>query len=263
VVVSGPSGSLGSEDTIPTPSIPSAVPTPRPNPSPSPHRGNTFSILGWAPWPAQFPGAPSAIVSQGPHRPIIALTIDDGFDPAACRQEFDYLRSNRIQATFFPAWTGVIKDPALWREIARAGYPIGNHTLTHANLAHRGLAARAIRYQLGEAQRRITALIGRPMLPVWRPPGGAYNQLDLEIAGKLGLHTMLLWSNTDADTALRSKPSGMLRDALEGGDGTILLTHCNRQLSVELLPKIVQGYLKRGFRFVTVPRLLRPYGLGG
>jgi len=245
---------------MPTP-LPS--PAPSPSPSPSPHGGGNFTIPDWTPWLAQNPGASSAIVAEGPHKPIIALTIDDGFYPAGCRQEFEYLRSNHIAATFFPAWTGVVQDPGLWREIAKAGYPIGNHTLTHANLAHRGLPASVIRYQLREAQRRISALIHHPLLPVWRPPGGGYNELDLEIAGKLGLHTMLLWSNTDADTALHSKPSGMLRDALQGGDGAILLTHCNRKVSVHLLPQIVQGYLARGFRFVTVPRLLRPYGLGG
>ena len=194
---------------------------------------------------------------------MIALTIDDGFDPAVCRQEFDYLRQNHIKATFFPTWTGVIKDPALWRTIAAAGYPIGDHTVTHANLAHRGLSDQAIAFQLGAAQRRIAAIIDHPVLPVWRPPGGRYNGRDLQIAGSLGLHTALLWSNTDADTALHSLVTGMIRDALQSGDGAILLMHCNRQLSAQILPAIVQGLLSRGYTFVTVPELLRPHRLGG
>jgi peptidoglycan/xylan/chitin deacetylase (PgdA/CDA1 family) len=222
-----------------------------------------FILPDWEPWLAQNPGAPSAIVSQGPSLPIIALTIDDGNFPDGCRQEFAYLSANHIPATFFPDWVGVNRDPDLWREIAAAGYPIANHTLTHLDLAGHDVEDHSVRRQLAEARQRIEKIIGRSMLPVWRPPYGSFDGRDLQIAGELGLHTMILWSASDADSGPNSKPEGMIRAALRAQPGDILLTHCNTQTSAEILPAIVQGLLAKGYTFVTIPDMLRPYGLGG
>jgi peptidoglycan/xylan/chitin deacetylase (PgdA/CDA1 family) len=222
-----------------------------------------FIIPDWEPWPAQYPGAPSAIVRQGSNVPVIALTIDDGNFPDGCRQEFGYLSANHIPATFFPDWVGVHKDPDLWQEIAAAGYPIANHTLTHLNLAGPDVEDHSVQRQLAQARERIEADIGRSMLPIWRPPYGAYDARDLRIAGELGLHTMILWSASDADSGPNSKPEGMIRAALRAKPGDILLTHCNTQTSADILPAIVQGLLAEGYTFVTIPDLLRPYGLGG
>lgn len=249
----GPAGSPG----------PSGSPWPSGSPAPSLTPDPNFVIPDWMPWPAQDPGSPSAIVSQGPHVPKIALTIDDGNFPDGCRQEFAYLSSNHIPATFFPDWIGVNKDRQLWRDIAAAGYPIGNHTLTHLNLSGPGVADHSVQRQLAEARERIEAIIRRPMLPVWRPPYGAYDGRDLRIAGQLGLHTMVLWSASDADSGPNSRPDGMIRSALRAQPGDILLSHCNTQTSADILPSIVQGLLAKGYTFVTIPDLLRPYGLGG
>ncbi len=254
--VESPSPALGSpwSSVSPAPSW-SSGPSLTPDPA--------FVLPEWDPWPAHYPGTPSAVVSQGPHRPIIALTIDDGNFPDGCRQEFAYLSANHIPATFFPDWVGVHKDPQLWEEIASAGYPIGNHTLTHRDLGRPDVEDHSVRRQLAAATERIERIIGRPMLPVWRPPYGSYAARDLRIAGELGLHTMVLWSATDADSGLNSQPDGMIRAALRAQPGAILLTHCNAQTSADILPAIVQGLLAMGYTFVTIPDMLRPYGLGG
>jgi peptidoglycan/xylan/chitin deacetylase (PgdA/CDA1 family) len=256
-----PGESAGSSLEVPPEDLespgPSGVPGPVPTPDPA------FIIPDWEPWPARNPGAPSVIVHQGPKVPVIALTIDDGNFPDGCSQEFGYLSANHIPATFFPDWVGVNRDRRLWRQIAAAGYPIGNHTLTHLALAGSDVKDHAVRRQLGGAQRKIEAVIGRSMIPVWRPPYGAYDGRDLRIAGDLGLHTMVLWSATDADSARHSKPAAMIRTALQAGPGDILLTHCNSQTSADILPGIVQGLLAKGLTFVTIPDLLRRNGLGG
>jgi peptidoglycan/xylan/chitin deacetylase (PgdA/CDA1 family) len=267
-VTSGPpelSPSPGESTSPPTDGPSPAIDSPGPSGSlePAPTPDPDFIIPDWAPWPARDPGAPSVIVSEGPSKPIIALTIDDGNFPDGCRQEFGYLSANHIPATFFPDWVGVNKNPHLWREIAAAGYPIGNHTLTHLQLAGSDVHDHSVQRQLAVARKRIEAIIRRPMLPVWRPPYGAYDARDLRIAGELGLHTMVLWSATDADSALNSKPAAMIRTALRARRGAILLTHCNSQTSADILPRIVQGLLARGYTFVTIPEMLRPHGLGG
>jgi peptidoglycan/xylan/chitin deacetylase (PgdA/CDA1 family) len=204
------------------------------------------------------------VVSHGGRdQQVVALTIDDGNDAAVCRQEFDYLRANAVPATFFPTLDGVSTDPDLWREIAAAGYPIGNHTRTHADLTAPGMDDAAIRKELVSARKGIEAITGRPMIPALRPTFGRSDDQVLRIAGEIGLHTAVLWSVTSADTALHSKAAGMIRDALSGGPGDVILMHCNAPISAQILPDIVQGYLAKGYAFVTIPQLLRSTGAGG
>ena len=72
----------------------------------------------------------------------------------------------------------------------------------------------------------------------------------------MGIETLVMWDTTSADTALHSRPYAMVRSALRGRPGSIVLMHCNRSLSADLLPRIIRGYRARGFRFVTIPELL-------
>jgi peptidoglycan/xylan/chitin deacetylase (PgdA/CDA1 family) len=243
------SAGLASEQPSPTESI-----EPYFTPWPS---GPPFTLPDWQPWPALDVGGPAEVVNRGPHVNAVAITIDDGNDPETCRRQFEFLRDNHLAATFFPTWVGVVKDKALWREIAAAGYPIGIHTLTHRDLTEPGISGHSIRRQLGGARTKIEAIIGRPMLPIFRPPYGHLDPQVLSIAGDLGLHTAVTWSVTAADSAPNSKPEGMTATALAGGHGAIVLMHCNDPASADILPAIAQGYLERGWQLVTLPELLR------
>jgi len=239
---------------------------PSPGSSPGPGSGSpapgAFTIAPWAPWPAKVPGASAVVVSHGSRsKPWIALTIDDGGSPTVCREEFDWLRQNHIPATFFPTSNNAKKDPDLWREIAAAGYPIGDHTLSHINLAK--AADHSLVRQLIKSRQILEHMIGQPIMPVMRPPAGAYNGHVADFAGSVGYHTLLLWSDTDADTGLHSTPAGMIQRAERGSNGAILLSHCNRQMSADIIPTIVADYLARGFTFVTIPQMLKGSGLGG
>lgn len=237
---------------------PSASPSFDPTTSPGP----SFVIPDLGPWPARVPDAPAKVAWRGPRENIIALTIDDGNDPETCRREFDYLRANHIKATFFPTWVGVHKDKALWREIADAGYPIGDHTLTHRDLTEPGIADHSIIRQLAGSRSKIEKVIGHPMLPVFRPTFGAFDDRVLAIAGSLDFHTAVMWGSSAGDSGPNSTPKGMTRAALQGGRGDIILMHCNHAVSADILPAIVQGYLDRGWTFVTIPELLRWDELG-
>jgi peptidoglycan/xylan/chitin deacetylase (PgdA/CDA1 family) len=219
--------------------------------------GPPFTLPDWQPWPAYDAGGPAQLVSRGPRINAVAITIDDGNDPGTCRREFEFLRDNHLAATFFPTWVGVVKDKGLWQDIAAAGYPIGIHTLTHRDLTEPGIADHSIRRQLGGARSKIEAIIGRPTLPIFRPTYGHLDPRVLSIAGDLGLHTAVTWSTTSADTARNSKPQGMIDDALSGGRGAIILMHCNKPVSADILPAIAQGYVERGWQLVTLPELLR------
>ena len=74
----------------------------------------------------------AAVVAHGPRsQKVVALTFDDGYNPAVCGALVDVLERTQTPATFFPNSVNVVRTPALWRRVAALGFPIGNHTATH------------------------------------------------------------------------------------------------------------------------------------
>ena len=200
----------------------------------------------------------AAVIYDGRHdRPEIALTIDDGYNTGVCRQMLSTLRARHVPATFFPIGKNVARNPRFWRNVAK-DYPIANHTQFHGILPP--LSETRIHRQTRIAEWTVKKFTGKPILKVLRPPGGAWNDKVRRVAGRLGYHTLLIWDTTDADTDLSASPAAMVRAALRGGKGSVLLMHCNHQVSADILPRIIRAYRQRGFRFVTVPRLLERIG---
>src|ERR1700688_2730128 len=64
----------------------------------------------------------------------LALTFDDGPNPAITLKLLDLLDRYRAKATFFVVGKFVRESPALVKEIAARGHLVGNHTETHPNL---------------------------------------------------------------------------------------------------------------------------------
>ncbi|MGO9177829.1 MAG: hypothetical protein ACLQHS_00945, partial [Candidatus Limnocylindrales bacterium] len=51
-------------------------------------------------------------------------------------------------------------------------------------------------------------------------------------------------------------PAQLVRAAMRGSDGSVLLTHGGPALTPLILPTVISQYRDLGFRFVTVPELL-------
>ena len=94
------------------------------------------------------------------------------------------------------------------------------------------------------------------MTPVFRPPYGAYDAGLLDVARATGFPTVLLWDTSDADTSLRATSAQLVRAAMQGTNGSVLLTHGGPALTPLILPIVIALYRDLGFRFVTVPELL-------
>ena len=89
----------------------------------------------------------------------VALTFDDGPDPASTPGFLDLLDSRGLRATFFLLGSMVAKAPWLAAEIAAAGHEIGVHGWDHRYLALRG--PRATRDDLPRATDIIADATGR------------------------------------------------------------------------------------------------------
>jgi peptidoglycan/xylan/chitin deacetylase (PgdA/CDA1 family) len=112
------------------------------------------------------------VVSAGSRdQPVVALTFDDGTDPANTQAIFAILQSAGVAATFFPFGNTMRADPTFWPQVVAAGYPIGNHSMTHPVLT--GLSDAALHSEINDATALITQLSGQPPISFMRPPYGA------------------------------------------------------------------------------------------
>ena len=99
----------------------------------------------------------------------VALTFDDGPDPAATPLFIKLLADRGVRATFFMLGSMVARSPGLAAEVAAAGHEVAVHGWQHRYLPLRG--PRATRDDLASARDLVAASTG--MVPRWfRPPYG-------------------------------------------------------------------------------------------
>lgn len=213
-----------------------------------------LGLLG-GPWIESASAGSVVVVSHGnPDEHKIALTFDDGVSPANCRRILAILVDEAVPATFFPLAEAMRLDPAFWRLVGRAGYPVGNHTLTHPQMPNLDLAAQV--QQIETARVLEESILGRPTLDVFRPPYGAYDADTLSAASIAGYPTVLTWSESDRDTSPTGHEPAMLAAGELGGNGSVVLLHCGPNATPYLLRPLIDFYRSAGYRFVTIPQML-------
>src|SRR5258708_12961540 len=88
----------------------------------------------------------------------LALTFDDGPNPAVTPQLLDLLDKYNARATFFMIGRFVRECPELAREVSVRSHLVGNHTQTHRNLFW--LTPRGLRNELQQCQPPLQDAIG-------------------------------------------------------------------------------------------------------
>jgi peptidoglycan/xylan/chitin deacetylase (PgdA/CDA1 family) len=212
------------------------------------------AVLAAAAAPVVHAAAGTPLFHGSRDTPLIALTIDDDWSAARVGSIFDTLQRASVAATFFPYANATRSDPGLWRAITAAGYPYANHTRSHPWMTRLTPGAQAA--EITEARAILEGMTGVPMLPVFRPPYGAYDAGLLDVARACGFPTVLLWDTSDADTSSRATSAQLVQAAMQGRNGSVLLTHGGPRLTPLILPTIIALYRDLGFRFVTVPEML-------
>jgi peptidoglycan/xylan/chitin deacetylase (PgdA/CDA1 family) len=192
----------------------------------------------------------------------LALTFDDGPNPAATPQLLEVLARHEVRATFFLIGAFVRREPALTREIATAGHAIGNHTTTHPWLPL--VSAARIRAELAGCNAAIEDTIAAKV-SLFRPPHGALRPAVLRAARELNLKTVQWnliagdWHADSAATILTRLQSGIARNRRRGR-GTSVVLHDGghmglgqpRLKTVEAVAQLL-GTLDSGTRFVVPP----------
>ena len=191
----------------------------------------------------------------------IALTIDDGPDPAITPGVLDLLDAHRARATFFCIARHAERHAALCREIVRRGHSVQNHSHRHSNVFSL-LGPAAIRRELVQAQDTLAQVTGqRPRY--FRAPAGLRNLFLDPVLHGLDLQ-LVAWTRRGYDTNRRDPAEvlGRLTRGLAAGD--ILLVHdhhtavapSGRPVTLEVLPALLQRFDAAGLRAVTLPEAL-------
>jgi peptidoglycan-N-acetylglucosamine deacetylase len=202
--------------------------------------------------PAAAVGAAKVVRHGDRTQKVIALTFDDGWSASRTLEIVQILDKYGATATFFPYANAIQGADATWRMIAQR-FPIGDHTVSHPNLTK--LTAAQVFDEIDGARTTIEAIIGRPMVRIFRPPYMAYNQTVLEQAYKAGFPLMALWS-VDTGDALHATDEQIYNRAIKGTNGGIVLMHAGPAGTVRVLERIILNYKSRGFTFVNLPELL-------
>ncbi len=139
----------------------------------------------------------------------LALTFDDGPNPAITPQLLDLFAKHNIRATFFLVGKFVRECPGLVKEISSRGHLLGNHTDTHPNLFFCG--TQETKDQLVRCQEAIHRVTWAA--PRWfRPPFGFRSPWLIEIAQRHGMRTAM-WTRIPGDW--RVKPAEWLIERLK------------------------------------------------
>jgi peptidoglycan-N-acetylglucosamine deacetylase len=211
------------------------------------------------------------LVSGPKDERVIALTYDDGPNPPYTDQILGVLRAEHVHATFFVVGRAVAAYPEVVRAEVAGGHAVGNHTWSHAHLLL--YDGTSLRRTLERTDAAIFAA-ANVHTRIMRPPYGARDWLVLNEVRKLG-YTPVMWSvplandweyppaRVIAARVLRYADDGAIIDLHDGNQGIVCARMhvtarlCDRSADVEATRLIVEALKREGYRFVTIPELLR------
>ncbi|WP_414657071.1 polysaccharide deacetylase family protein [Deinococcus sp. VB343] len=224
-------------------------------------RGLKRSVLGAL---ALYIGLPYLLVQVGNlglvregkrARREVALTFDDGPDPATTPAVLDALREAGMQATFFVVAGQARAHPDLIARMLSEGHQVEAHAEKHVHAWIRtpwGAALDPLR-----AVRGVETVTGQ-RVKFHRPPHGAYTLATLlgqRLAGVRGAH----WSIEGRDWHAASTPE-TVRERLGAllVPGAVIVLHDagpGARVTVPLLPGLLSDLQARGYRSVRLDAL--------
>ena len=217
-------------------------------------------LVGGSLWPRSSLVGPNLtrLPAGVPDDRSVALTFDDGPDPAVTPRVLETLARRGARATFFYVGRRAETHPDLVAETARQGHRVENHSYRHSS-GFCFLGPRAIGRDIDRAQEVLWRCAGEP--PRWfRAPAGLRNPW---LDGALVRRRLELasWTRRGFDTLSRD-PERVLRrltralapgDILVQHDGAAARDRGGRPVVLETLPRLLDAIDVAGLRSVPLP----------
>ncbi len=210
-------------------------------------------------WPTSQLFGPTLVAARKPGE--LALTFDDGPNPAWTSQLLDILAQNQVRATFFMVGRFAEAERELARRVLAAGHLIGNHSWSHPNLAR--ISAAQVREELHRTSDALAQILGQPVR-YFRPPYGARRPVVLGTAREMGMIPVLWnamttdWKERSADRIAQRLEGKISRNERAGWATTIVLHDgrhsdlgADRGPSVNAAQQLIKHY-RPTHRFVAI-----------
>ena len=218
--------------------------------------GNHLVLGAAGMWPrSQMIGRTLHRLPKASH--AVALTFDDGPDPAVTPAVLDMLAAAGARASFFCIGERAAAEPGLLRRMVAAGHSVENHTMTHP-AAFAALPPRRLRQEVEGAQATIAGITGRA--PHWfRSPMGLRSPLLDPVLTRAGLH-QAAWSRRGYDTRCDTADRVLSRLTTRLAPGDILLLHDgnaalrqDRAVVLDVLGRLLRVLAENGLAAVPMP----------
>ncbi|WP_284643695.1 polysaccharide deacetylase family protein [Paenibacillus silviterrae] len=196
------------------------------------------------------------------------LTFDDG-PSRSTPQILEVLKEHNVKATFFVVGKTSEESKSLYRQIAKEGHAIGNHTYSHDYRKVYASVA-AFKQDVGRLNDLLEETVGvRP--DILRFPGGSNNHLSRKSGGRQIMPNIARemsnagyqyfdWnvSSTDAAAPVQEKEL-IIHSVKANSDGKkdiIVLMHDMdaKRTTVEALPSVIRYLKEQGYEFRTLKR---------
>jgi cellulose synthase/poly-beta-1,6-N-acetylglucosamine synthase-like glycosyltransferase/peptidoglycan/xylan/chitin deacetylase (PgdA/CDA1 family) len=191
----------------------------------------------------------------------IALTFDDGPDPAYTPQITELLAANHISATFFVIGSEAARNPGLIKAEVAGGDELGNHTFTHEALTVGPMWRARAQIELTEATLvGITGHYTRFVRPPYSAtPGTVTAAAEKRLAQLAGQRYTVVLADYDSNDWRRPGVNKIVANATpHGRTGGVIMFHDgggDRSQTVAALRLLIPRLKQRGFRFVPLSAL--------
>lgn len=184
---------------------------------------------------------------------IIYLSFDDGPDPQVTPFVLDVLRDYNAKASFFCIGKNVVEFSGVYSSILERGHRTGNHTHHHLN----GWKVSNKEYidDILKAKEYIDSKL-------FRPPYGRISNFQMKMLSGKGetnkkLFDIIMWDVLSGDFDLSLTAEKCAENVIKNAEkGSIVTFHDSKKAFPRLkesLPKVLDFFSQKGFRFEVLP----------
>lgn len=182
---------------------------------------------------------------------VLYLTFDEGYEKGYTPKILDVLKAKDVKAIFFVTSPYVSGNPDLIKRMVDEGHIVANHSNHHPSMPTYTSDPNKFANEFNDVASKYEAIIGKPMVKLFRPPMGHYSEKSLAMTKDLGYKT-IFWSSAYADFDVNKQPSHetakkILLNNLH--NGSIILLHAVSKTNSEVLGEIIDGSRQMGYTF--------------
>jgi len=188
----------------------------------------------------------------------VALTFDDGPDPAETPKLLKLLAKHHVRATFCLVGSNAKRHPELVRQIVAGGHTLCNHTWNHSLKLGKDPAAK-IRSDLERTNAAILQAAPDAKIKYFRAPGGNFTPRLVDTATELGM-TSIYWKVDPRDWEHRKGENSSTHQARVISQierhcrpGAIVLSHDYAQPDTIAAYRKLIPWLKKRYTLVALP----------